>query len=127
MVSSATLAVSGYRDEAVPNTFLRQDGATDHIAILLPGINYPCDLPLLYYPARQLTARGADVLRVEYTYNRRPDFAALSAADQAEWLRADTTAACRVGLAQRAYRQITLVGKSLGTLAMGQLLTTEPD
>ncbi len=127
MVSPATLAVSGYRDEAVPNTFLRQDGATDHLAILLPGINYSCDLPLLYYPARVLVARGADVLRVEYAYNRRPDYAALSSAGQAEWLYADTAAACRAGLAQRAYRQVTLVGKSLGTLAMGHLLTAEPD
>jgi predicted alpha/beta-hydrolase family hydrolase len=127
MVSPATLNVTGYRDEAVPNTFLRQDGATDHLAILLPGIAYPCDLPLLYYPARLLAARGADVLRVEYAYNRRPDFAALSSAGQAEWLYADTAAACRAGLAQRAYRQITLVGKSLGTLAMGHLLGAVPD
>jgi predicted alpha/beta-hydrolase family hydrolase len=127
MVSPSTLSVTGYRDEAVPNTFLRQDGATEHLAILLPGIAYPCDLPLLYYPARLLAARGADVLRVEYAYNRRPDFAALANAGQAEWLYADTAAACRAGLAQRAYRQITLVGKSLGTLAMGHLLTAQPE
>jgi len=38
---------------------------------------------------------------------------------------ADATAAYRTGLTQREYAEVTLVGKSLGTLAMGHLLTTE--
>ena len=38
---------------------------------------------------------------------------------------ADATAAQRAGLAQRGYEDLRLIGKSLGTLAMGHLLTTE--
>jgi predicted alpha/beta-hydrolase family hydrolase len=123
--TTTTLAIRGYRDEPVPNTFVPHTGGADHLAIVFPGIGYTCDMPLLYYPARMLADRGADVLRVEYAYQRRADYAALAPADQAQWLFADATAACQVALAQRAYRRITLVGKSLGTLAMGHVLTAD--
>ena len=126
MHSSQALEITGYRDEPVPHAFLRQKGAADHVGILLPGIRYTCDMPLLYYPARLLLDLGADVLRVEYAYDRRADFQALPDAEQDRWFLADVTAACRAALAQRAYRRITLIGKSIGTLAMGRLLTTDP-
>ena len=37
MATSTTLTIQGYRDEPVPNRFLRPEGAVDHLAILLPG------------------------------------------------------------------------------------------
>jgi hypothetical protein len=41
------------------------------------------------------------------------------------WAFSDAAAACHAALAQRPYEKITLVGKSLGTLAMGYMLSTE--
>ena len=120
-----SLSVDGYRGEPVPNSFLRQRGETSHLAILLPGIGYTCDMPLFYYAQNLLVAAGADVLRVEYTYGRRSDFRDLPATEQLRWLLADATAAQRAGLAQRGYQDLTLIGKSLGTLAMGHLLTAQ--
>jgi len=125
MFSSQTLKIAGYRGEAVPNTFLRQDGDADHVAILLPGLRYTCDMPLLHYSARLLLHLGADVLRVEYAYDRRAEYQALADVEQDRWFSTDVTAACRLALAQRTYRRITLIGKSMGTLAMGRLLITE--
>lgn len=124
MPTPTTLAIAGYADEPVPHTFLRQEQATEHLAILLPGLDYGCDLPLLYYPTRLLLARGADVLRVEYAPQRRADFRRAPATAGAA-LFADVSAACQAALAQRPYRQFTLVGKSLGTLALGHVLTTD--
>ena len=126
MYSAETLNIVGYRHEAVPNTFFRQKGETRHVAILFPGLGYTAHMPVVYYPGRLLAARGADVLRVEYTYNRRPDFQALPDEEQDRWFHADVTAACDAALAQRSYEQVTLVGKSIGTLAIGYLLTTQP-
>lgn len=125
-MQTTTIQITGYRDEPVPNTFLRQDGDTRHVAILLPGIGYTCDLPLLYYPMRLLLDRGADVLRVEYSYGRRDDYASLSQEERGRWLFADVAAACEAALGQRVYDRVTLVGKSLGTIAMAHLLTTDP-
>jgi pimeloyl-ACP methyl ester carboxylesterase len=123
--STQTLDIAGYRDEPVPNTLYRQERETQHLAILLPGMSYTCQAPLLFYPARLLGISGADVFFVEYAYNWRPDFLSLPEDERERWLFTDVTAACRAALAQRSYRQVTLVGKSLGTLAMGHLLTCE--
>jgi len=127
MYSITTLPITGYRAEPVPNTFHRQDGEAHHVAILLPGVAYTCHMPLLYYPTRLLLALGADVLWVEYAYHRRADFQALSEAERERWFITDVTAACQAALAQRPYQQIALIGKSLGTLAMGHLLTEDAE
>jgi predicted alpha/beta-hydrolase family hydrolase len=125
MYSAMTLAITGHQEEPVPHTFLRQDESARHVAILLPGLGYSCDLPLLYYPSRLLLARGADVLRVEYAYQQREDFRTATADEQGRWVVADVTAACHAVLAQRDYEQITFVAKSLGTLALGPVLTAD--
>jgi predicted alpha/beta-hydrolase family hydrolase len=125
MATSTVLSITGYRDEPVPNRFLRPEGAIDHLAILFPGIGYTLDMPLFYYVEHHLTHQGWDVLRVEYAYNKRPEFQSLSAQERARWLLADVTAAYRAGLAQRDYHELAVVGKSLGTLAMGHLLTMD--
>lgn len=121
-----SLSISDFKGQALPNTLLKQKGTTDHLALLFPGLNYSAAMPVLYYPGRILLERGADLLQVEYTYNRQPGFSALSDADQAAWQRADAAAALEAALAQRAYQHITLVGKSIGTLAMGELVDSDP-
>jgi predicted alpha/beta-hydrolase family hydrolase len=102
---------------------LRPEGAIDHLAVLLPGFGYTLDMPLFYYAENLLLERGWDVLRVEYAYNERLEFQNLPKPEQNRWLLTDTTAAWRAGLGQRTYERVVLIGKSLGTLAMGHLLT----
>jgi predicted alpha/beta-hydrolase family hydrolase len=115
----------GYREEPVPHTFFRQEDETHHLAILAPGGRYTAYMPLLYYPMRLLLTLGADVLRIEYAYMDREAYQALPPSEQVRWLFTDVSAASRAALAQRPYQQVTLVGKSLGTLALGYLLATE--
>ena len=127
MATATTLTIEGYRGEAVPNRFLRPEGAIGHLAVLLPGFGYTLDMPLFYYAENLLLERGWDVLRVEYAYNRHPAYQSLPEPERERWLFEDATAAWRAGLGQRAYERVVLIGKSLGTLAMGHLLTaTEP-
>ncbi|MDP9368769.1 MAG: hypothetical protein M3Q03_10925 [Chloroflexota bacterium] len=127
MYTSEHLSIEGYRGEQVPNEFLRQDSDAHHVAILLPGMGYTCDMPLFYYAEMLLLDAGADILRVEYRYNRRPDFRDLPAPVRLNWLLADASAAYQAALVQRQYSGgITLIGKSLGTLAMGHLLSNHP-
>ena len=123
MATPTTLTIQGYRDEAVPNRFLRPESAIDQLAVLLPGLGYTLDMPLFYYAGNLLLERGWDVLRVDYAYNKRPEFQTLPKQERDRWLLADTTAAWRAGLSQRRYERVILIGKSLGTLAMGHLLT----
>lgn len=121
--STTSLEIAGYQGEPVPNTFYRQEGETERLVIVLPGVGYTCQMPLLFYPRQVALERGADVLLVEYGYGTRPEYAELSLPEQLAWLFADACASWAAGTAQRPYRQITLAGKSLGTLAMGYLLS----
>jgi predicted alpha/beta-hydrolase family hydrolase len=125
VATSTILPITGYRDDPVPNQFRRAEGEIDHLAILLPGIGYNLDMPLFYYAEHHLIRQSWDVLRVEYAYNKRPEFQSLPAQDRARWLLTDVTAAYRAGRSQRDYAGFALIGKSLGTLAMGHLLTME--
>jgi hypothetical protein len=80
-------------------------------------------MPLLYYTRTLLIALGSDVLLVEYAYNRKPDFQALPNGERERWFLADVNAASEAALASRSYSEVTLVGKSLGTLAITHLLS----
>jgi hypothetical protein len=117
-----SLEIPGYRSEAVPNTFIRQGEPAAELGVILPGVAYSADMPVLYYSGALLLEGGADLLRVDYRYNRP----GASGDERAQRLLADVSAALAAGLAQRPYSRITLVGKSVGTLAMGRLLATEP-
>jgi predicted alpha/beta-hydrolase family hydrolase len=122
-MATTTLTIQGYSHDLVPNRFLRPEGAINHLAVLLPGFGYTLDMPLFYYAQHLLLDRGWDVLRVEYAYNNHPEFQTLPAPERERWLLADSEAAWRAGLGQRTYQRVVLIGKSLGTRAMGHLLT----
>jgi pimeloyl-ACP methyl ester carboxylesterase len=124
MYSLQTLDIQGYRQETVPNTFFQQDKPTDHAAIILPGKGYGCLGPVLHYPSLALLERGADVLCVDYT--QRPNFSTLSTSELRQCSTADAEAAFQALMSQRDYQRMTIVGKSLGTMVMGHLLTTLP-
>lgn len=117
-----SLPIRGFGGEAVPNLLLKQQQPAAHLALIFPGYNYNGGMPLLYYSGLQLLERGADVLRVEYTYSSQPGFAALPDAEKGIRIRADVTAALNAALALRPYQQVTLIGKSIGTRALGELL-----
>jgi hypothetical protein len=117
----SSLNVSGYENQSVPNTLITQSNPTGHLGIILPGYRYPADMAPLYYAGRILLEGGADLLRIEYAYYRT-DFYKRPQSEQDKWISSDVFAACKSGLSQRSYEKITLIGKSLGTIAMGHLL-----
>ncbi len=115
-----SLEVRGYKGLPVPNTFYRHDEA-EEIGFILPGLRFSADRAELHYPARVLMDGGADVLKVEYNYPLT-DYPNCSDAEQHKWVTEDVFAACEAAFSKRGYERITLIGKSLGTLGMGQLL-----
>lgn len=123
MVNPTPLTITGYDNQPVPHTFVQQEHDTQHLAIVFPGWGYTSHMPLLYYPRRLLLDMGADVLRVEYEY-MHTRFRSLPKPEQHQWLFTDVLAAYDVAIQQRPYTHLTLIGKSIGTLALGHLLTT---
>lgn len=123
-MKTATLDIAGHRGKQVPNTFFRQEVA-HHAAIVLPGFGYTCDMPLLYYSVLVMLDAGADVLQVEYSYSRQEEYRGLPQVEREQWLFADAAAACDAILSPRTYSLVTLIGKSIGTRAMGHVITTD--
>ena len=124
-VEIASLSITGYASKPVPNRFWRQKTVNARaVGILLPGLTYSCDMPLLFYPARLLLQLGADVLQVNSDYTV-PAFRNTSRPEQANWLGSDAQAAVQAGLAQRGYSYLVLIGKSIGTLALAHLLSQD--
>jgi hypothetical protein len=126
----STLRLTGYADLPVPNRFFRVarplQTAKKTLAVILPGLNYTCDMPLLYYPAKLLLGRGADVLQVHSDYTTSI-FQTADRQKQAIWVAADAQAALRTARTQDDYGQVVLIGKSIGTLALASLVGLEMD
>ena len=117
---------AGFEGEPVPHTLIRRKGGAEHGVVILPGLGYTAHMPLLYYATAIALEAGADVLRLEYEYVKRPEFMERSGEGRKAWLLADVAGACGAFWQTRAYGRVTLIGKSLGTRAMGHLLTTDP-
>jgi predicted alpha/beta-hydrolase family hydrolase len=116
-----SLDIVGYKNQKVPNTFMIQPATTHHLGVILPGYRHSADMADLHYAGRILLEQGADLLRVEYAYYRT-DFMGQLDSEQDKWISSDVFAVCNAALSHRSYDQITLVGKSIGTIAMGHLL-----
>lgn len=110
----------------VPNTFFRQENNADHLAIILPGLNYSCDMPLLYYACQVMLEAGADVLQVKYDYTlTRSGGSGSTLKERFGDLQTDVSKIARVALMQRDYKRLTVIGKSLGTLAIPHFLQAD--
>lgn len=125
MYHNSKIEIYGDRQESVPNAFLRQDGDSQQLSVIFPGWGYTVDMPVLYYLTRIMLEYGSDVLLVKYAYNKNALFSTLTEEERECWLQADVTAAVAAGLEQRTYVRVTLIGKSLGTLAMGHLVSSQ--
>ena len=119
-LSLRSMDVVGHRNQPVPNTFIAQPNRTRHLGIVLPGFRYSPEMAPLQYAGRILLEQGADLLRIEYTYYRT-DFPKQAQSEQDKWISSDVSAACEAALSQGSYEKITLIGKSMGTIAMAQL------
>ena len=109
-------------DTSIPNTYFRQEKKSDRLSLILPGLNYSCDMPLLYYSTQVMLAAGADVVQVKYDYTQTERNQASSIRERFSQMKADVTQMAKVALQQRSYKHLTLIGKSLGTLAIPYLL-----
>lgn len=106
----------------VPNTFFKQETETDHLALILPGLNYTCDMPLLYYSTQVMLGAGADVVQVKYDYTEKTMGKSVSLPEKVALLQKDVTKIASVALEQGKHQRLTVIGKSLGTLGIACLL-----
>jgi dienelactone hydrolase len=105
-----SLDISG-ADGRIGNTFLTQ-GAR-RIAVVFPGFLGGWNTPATYYPVLALLDRGYDALCLDSVYREHPTV---------ERLRHDASTALRAALEAGTYEESLVMGKSLGTIAVAELL-----
>ena len=117
MKPPTTLSIQTTSARVVDNRFFDAGLSNGWLALVLPGLAYSADMPLLYYSKLLLLNRSVDVLQL-MPATLSAEFQALDADGRQEWLRQDVLAGLEAGLAQRDYRGILLVGKSIGTIGV---------
>jgi alpha-beta hydrolase superfamily lysophospholipase len=122
-VQITSLSLTDPDGRSIPNRYFRLEGARA-LGVLLPGLWYTCDMPLLYYARKVLTRLGADVLQVQADYTA-PAFRGLPSDERLRRMVGDARAAIRGVQAQGDYIRLVLVGKSIGTISMAQLLARD--
>lgn len=119
-----SIHITGFQGKSVPNRCFYHPGQPAGLAVLFPGLRYTCDMPLFYYLTRLFVQRNIDVLQLHTDYTS-PAFQQSTRLEQAAQLGADALAGVQAGLAQRSYQRLILAGKSIGTLALAQLLMSD--
>jgi hypothetical protein len=126
-MASIELVAAGHGGRLVPNEYIAADDASDHVGICLPGYSYRAGMPGLHYAMQHLAAIGAHRFTVDFAYDRNDEFMRLRPQEQLARVAADGAAALDALFAWRRFQRLTIVGKSLGTLAMIQLLPARSD
>ncbi|MFW9801355.1 MAG: hypothetical protein ACFFFC_01800 [Candidatus Thorarchaeota archaeon] len=124
MYSFESIEITGYDGKQIPNTYLKLKGFGDKIALVFPGRGYTSQGPLLHYTISLLLENRVSVLSVDYAYWNNQDFNSLEWEDRQRWLYSDVEEAYKAAIDQIDAEVRVLVGKSLGTLAIGHLLDT---
>ena len=86
------------------------------IAVILPGIGYTCDRPLLYYSGKMAQALGWEVLRVPYGGFPEKVRGDARKMKQSADLAFQQTAEALRDVQWEQYVQILFIGKSVGTV-----------
>lgn len=111
------LDVRGF-DGPVPNEYWSKQGET--LLVMLPGLGYTNQMPLMFYLQEMAINRGCDILQVNYDYRGVPR--ETSAADWAARMMGDVTPVIDAALAKHEYKHVVLAGKSIGTRVMTTML-----
>ena len=112
-----SLDVQGF-DAPVPNSFWSI--GSDTLLVLLPGLGYTNEMPIMFYLHELAINRRYDVLQVNYDYRGIPRDT--SAEAWSARMIGDVQPAIEAALAKGSYQNVILAGKSIGTRVMAALL-----
>ena len=90
---------------------------TKKLAVILPGIGYTCDRPLLYYGGKLAQALGWEVRRVPYGGFPEKVRGDLEKMRQSAEMALQQTEEMLLGIDWNQYGQIIFISKSVGTVA----------
>lgn len=123
MLNISDLDFPGYKSQSTLGKFFQHEEPASRLAVIFPGYGYTCERAMLHYPMQLLLAEGIDALQVNYSFDNKPGFWQSGDQTRALWFGTDALAAMRTVMAKGTYEEITMVGKSLGSLAVAHVST----
>ena len=122
-----SIEIVGHDKERISNTYATvDDRKTDKVVLVFPGEGYKCTMPLLYYPSKLLFEKGYDLIWLEYDYKSKRQWDSLTDDQQIAWMTFDAAAAYAAVLKKAHYKEIVLIGKSLGSFHLTALSNLYP-
>ncbi|MGD7021211.1 alpha/beta family hydrolase [Rossellomorea vietnamensis] len=119
-----TNALEGYKGMEVPYSIVSKSEGCKDIAIILPGAGYTVQSPLLHFSTSVFLNKSFDVLQINYRYNDN-SYDDFSMEEISEAIKVDVNTVIDEVFYHNSYENIYLIGKSLGTIAMGGVLNRE--
>jgi len=117
-----SIPIPGFGGQPVPNRFYKHEHPTG-LALILPGLRYTCEMPLLYYLTQILLNRGMDVMQLHSDYTTEA-MKALSPTERLQVMVTDAQAAFEAAYPGKGYAKLILAGKSIGTLPLAMLISS---
>jgi len=118
MVSEQSWKIAGYEGRSVSNRVFSFGESNERLAVMLPGYAYSIAAPLFHYGGQLLSSLGFDLLAVDYRYNENREFRAASDDQRKRWFAFDVHAVYESVLGRARYKRLLFFGKSMGTIAM---------
>ncbi|WP_026477963.1 hypothetical protein [Alkaliphilus transvaalensis] len=119
MIKIEEIKVMGYKQE-LHNQFIRNKETA--LAILIPGIAYSNDMPLLYYVSELLIDKGYDILKINPHWKEIDSFLTADSEEKRKWISTDVVNSVEEILNKKKYSDIFLVTKSIGMLGALEVL-----
>ncbi|MHA1480403.1 MAG: hypothetical protein ACTSQZ_03135 [Candidatus Thorarchaeota archaeon] len=122
-----TIDIEGYNGKNITNKFLKQKSGSGPLSVILPGLRYNVDMPILYYTTGILLAAGHSVLSVDIRYSEIQEFMSGSSQERTKWMFKDAEAIFNTIQRLEGHNLSVLAGKSLGTILMSYMLQNNQD
>nr|WP_263327575.1 alpha/beta hydrolase [Neobacillus sp. Marseille-Q6967] len=113
--------ISEKTKNGVAYTLLKQESTK--LTIILPGMGYTVQAPLLFYSTSLMFSKGYDVLHINYQYDK--DFSDLSIEKQIRHIFDDVDSVLHEVLTSYPYTDFTFIAKSIGTVGLASLVNYE--
>ncbi|WP_226676600.1 alpha/beta hydrolase [Mesobacillus jeotgali] len=114
-------SVAGYKNLRVPFQLIKQNKQASSLAVMLPGRGYTVQGPLFHYSTGVFLNKGYDVLHVNYDYNTVQS-ESLTLEEEIKQITQDVNSVLDQILIDQPYETYTLIGKSLGTIALSSIV-----
>jgi len=113
--------VLGYKNISVSYQLFQPEQASGQLAIMFPGRGYTVQGPLFHYSTGVFLNKGFDVLHVNYDYTTE-ESNAMELDEHIKQISIDVNAVMDQVLSTSTYDNYTLIGKSIGTIALSSIV-----